>query len=123
MKKKDKKREKKKGILNKAKIALLAPFLSFIFTRVAQGYNSAVIHPMYVPPIMSPLEIASAIANFFAHILLIPSVLMAVVYIILKKRKSKKRWPKILLLIFSSLFLLSLIVRIIAHYMLQEYHW
>ncbi len=100
--KKEKKNKKKRSILNKAKIALLAPILSFIFTKSVHGERVVIIN-MYIAPPSSPLDFASSLTNFLAYILLVPSVLMAVVYIILKKRKSKKRWPKIVLIILISL--------------------
>ncbi len=95
-----KKDKKRKNILDKAKVVLLVPFLSFIFTRNVHG--GVTIPMMYVAP-QSPIEMASSVAQFFANILLIPSALIAVVYIIFKRRKIKKKWPKIVLIIFVSL--------------------
>lgn len=109
-----KKDKKKKGIISKAKVALLAPLLSFIFTKSVWGSSPEMLLMYVAPP--SPLETVSSIASFFGNILLALSALMAVIFVIAKKRKSKKKWPKILLIVFTSLFFLSLITRSVLYF-------
>ncbi len=131
MKKEKKKREKNKGILNKAKITFLVPIISFIFTRSVHG-DDMLMPEMYngPPPSAAPElpAIISSLMNIFASILLTSFVLMIVAYIIIfKRRKQKKKWPKVALIIFSIFFTLSLIAYFIAFYYLDYlenmYYW
>ncbi len=116
-----KKDKKKKNTLSKAKIALLAPILSFLFTKTVKGDEGIMIVNMYIAP-SGPLELASLLTSFLASILMIPSLLMAVVVVILRKRKSKKKWPKVLLIIFVSLVILLKVVSIIIDIIGQRYY-